>query len=155
MQIVPIGDRLPVEARISPRDIGFVAVGDPANVKVTAYDVATYGGLSGEVVEVSADSIYEEVKCEAYYRVLVENTRRFVEKGGRQFPTVPGMITDAEIVTVSKRILAYLLKPVTRAFDTALSAKYSFGCTPSVATRGVVVKPWTHDPLLLNVITAR
>ncbi len=123
MQIVPIGDRLLVEARVSPRDIGFVAVGDPANVKITAYDFATYGGLSGEVVEVSADSIYDEVEREAYYRVLVQTTRSFVMKGGKQFPIVPGMITDVEIITGSKSILAYLLKPVTRALDTALSEK--------------------------------
>lgn len=123
MQIIPIGDRLLVEARVSPRDIGFVAVGDPANVKVTAYDFATYGGLSGEVVEVSADSIYDEVEREAYYRVLVETRRSFVEKDGQQFPIVPGMITEVEIITGRKSILAYLLKPVTRALDTALSEK--------------------------------
>ncbi|WP_340589144.1 HlyD family type I secretion periplasmic adaptor subunit [Erythrobacter alti] len=123
MQVVPIGDRLLVEARISPRDIGFVAVGDPANVKVTAYDFATYGGLSGSVVEVSADSIYDEVEREAYYRVLIETDRSYIEKDGQQFPIVPGMITDVEIITGAKSILAYLLKPVTRALDRALTER--------------------------------
>ena len=123
MQVVPVGDRLLVEARISPRDIGFVAVGDPANVKVTAYDFATYGGLPGNVVEVSADSIYDEVEREAYYRVLIETDRSFIEKDGQEFPIVPGMITDVEIITGAKSILAYLLKPVTRAFSNALSER--------------------------------
>lgn len=123
MQIVPIGDRLLVEARISPRDIGFVAVGDPANVKVTAYDFATYGGLPGSVVEISADSIYDEVEREAYYRVLIETERSYVEKDGQQFAIVPGMITDVEIITGAKSILAYLLRPVTRALDNALSER--------------------------------
>jgi adhesin transport system membrane fusion protein len=123
MQVVPIGDRLLVEARISPRDIGFVAVGDPANVKVTAYDFATYGGLSGSVVEISADSIYDEVERETYYRAIIETDRSFIEKDGQRFPIVPGMITDVEIITGAKSILAYLLKPVTRALDTALSER--------------------------------
>lgn len=123
MQIVPVGDRLLVEARVSPRDIGFVAVGDPANVKVTAYDFATYGGLAGTVVEVSADSIYDEVEREAYYRVLIETDRSYLGRDGQQFPIVPGMITDVEIITGAKSILAYLLKPVTRALDTALSER--------------------------------
>lgn len=123
MQIVPVGDRLLVEARISPRDIGFVAVGDRANVKVTAYDFATYGGLAGKVVEVSADSIYDEVEREAYYRVLIETDRSYIGKNGQRFPIVPGMITDVEIITGAKSILAYLLKPVTRALDTALSER--------------------------------
>lgn len=123
MQVVPVGDRLLVETRVSPRDIGFVAVGDPANVKVTAYDFATYGGLSGTVVEVSADSIYDEVEREAYYRVLVETERSYVERAGQQFQIVPGMITEVEIITGAKSILAYLLKPVTRALDRALSER--------------------------------
>jgi membrane fusion protein, adhesin transport system len=123
MQIVPVGDRLLVEARVSPRDIGFVAVGDPANVKVTAYDFATYGGLPGTVVEVSADSIYDEIERIAYYRVLIETRRSYLGKTEQQFPIVPGMITDVEIITGAKSILAYLLKPVTRALDTALSER--------------------------------
>lgn len=123
MQVVPVGDRLLVEARISPRDIGFVKVGDRANVKVTAYDFATYGGLPGKVVEVSADSIYDEIERENYYRVLIETNRSFIEKDGQRFAIVPGMITDVEIITGAKSILSYLLKPVSRAFDTALSEK--------------------------------
>jgi len=123
MQVVPVGDRLLVEARISPRDIGFVAVGDPANVKVTAYDFATYGGLAGSVVEVSADSIYDEVEREAYYRVLIETDSAFIEKDGQEFPIVPGMITDVEIITGAKSILAYLMKPVTRALNSALTER--------------------------------
>ena len=123
MQIVPVGDRLLVEARVSPRDIGVVSVSDPANVKVTAYDFSTYGGLTGKVVEVSADSIYDEVERESYYRVIVETDRSFVEKNGQKFSIVPGMMTEVEIITGSKSILSYLMKPVSRAFDTALSEK--------------------------------
>lgn len=123
MQVVPVGDRLLVEARVSPRDIGFVAVGDPANVKVTAYDFSTYGGLPGRVLEVSADSIYDEVERVAYYRVLIETERSFVESQGRRYPIVPGMITDVEIITGSKSILSYLLKPITRGLGTALTER--------------------------------
>ena len=121
MQVVPVGDRLLVEARVSPRDIGFVAVGDRANVKVTAFDFATYGGLIGRVQEISADSIYDEVEREAYYRVLVETDTSYVQKSGQRYPIVPGMITDVEIITGSKSILSYLLKPITRGLNVALT----------------------------------
>ncbi len=123
MQVVPVGDRLLVEARVSPRDIGFVAVGDPANVKVTAYDFSTYGGLPGRVLEVSADSIYDEVERVAYYRVLIETDRSYVQSQGRRYPIVPGMITDVEIITGSKSILSYLLKPITRGLGMALTER--------------------------------
>ena len=123
MQVVPVGDRLLVEARVSPRDIGFVSVGDPANVKVTAFDFATYGGLRGEVREISADSIYDEVEREAYYRVIVETDSSVIRKGGQTFPIVPGMIADVEIITGRRSILTYLFKPITRGLNQSLTER--------------------------------
>ena len=89
----------------------------------SAYDFSIYGGLSGRVAQVSADSIYDEIERENYYRVLIETKRSFIEKDRQKFAIVPGMITDVEIITGAKSILSYLLKPVSRAFDTALSEK--------------------------------
>ena len=123
MQIVPVGDKLLVEARIAPKDIAFIKVGDRANVKVTAYDFATYGGLAGRVQQVSADSVYDEAEREAYYTVLVETDRAFLEKGGQRLPIVPGMICDVEIITGSKSVLSYLMKPVSRALNESLTER--------------------------------
>jgi adhesin transport system membrane fusion protein len=123
MQIVPVGEKLLIEARITPKDIAFLKVGDPANVKVTAYDFSIYGGLAGRVRNISADSIYDEVERQAYYTVLIETDRAFIEKSGRRLPIMPGMICDVEIITGSKSILTYLLKPVLKAFGEALSEK--------------------------------
>lgn len=123
MQVVPVGDKLLVEARIKPSDIAFIKVGDPANVKVTAYDFSIYGGLPGKVQQVSADSIYDEAEREAYYTVLVETDRAYIAKGGQRFPIVPGMICDVEIVTGRKSILTYLLKPVEKAFGEAMTER--------------------------------
>ena len=123
MQIVPVGEKLLVEARIDPKDIAFIAVGDTANVKITAYDFATYGGLRGEVLQVSADSVYDEVERETYYTVLIETQRSYLERGGQQLPIVPGMIGDVEIITGTKSVLSYLMKPVTRALDEAMTER--------------------------------
>ncbi|WP_427969833.1 HlyD family type I secretion periplasmic adaptor subunit [Altererythrobacter sp.] len=123
MQIVPVGDKLLVEARIKPRDIAFIKVGDRAVVKVTAYDFATYGGLTGVVQQVSADSVYDEAEREAYYTVLVETDKAFLTKGNQRLPIVPGMICDVEIITGSKTILSYLMKPVTRGLNESLTER--------------------------------
>ena len=123
MQIVPVGEKLLVEARVAPKDIAFIKVGDKANVKVTAYDFATYGGLSGRVQQVSADSVYDEAEREAYYTVLVETDRAFLMRGSQRLPIVPGMICDVEIITGSKTILSYLMKPVTRALNESLTER--------------------------------
>ncbi len=123
MQIVPVDEKLLVEARVSPKDIAFIKVGDPANVKVTAYDFSIYGGLPGRVRNISADSIYDEAERQAYYTVLVETDRSYIVKAGQRLPIMPGMICDVVIITGSKSILTYLLKPVIKAFGEALTER--------------------------------
>ena len=120
MEVVPMGDKLLVETRVKPSDIAFIKVGDRALVKVTAYDFSTYGGLDGRVVQVSADSIYDEAEREAYFTVIVETERSFLESAGRRLPITPGMMTDTQIITGRKSILAYLLKPLSKARNEAL-----------------------------------
>lgn len=123
MQIVPVGEKLLVEARVAPKDIAFMKVGDRAIVKVTAYDFSIYGGLSGKVRNISADSIYDEVERQAYYSVTVETDKAYLVKNGKRLPIMPGMICDVEIITGSKSVLTYLLKPVLRAFNEALTER--------------------------------
>lgn len=120
MEVVPMGDKLLVETRVKPSDIAFIKVGDKALVKVTAYDFSTYGGLEGRVVQVSADSIYDEATKEAYFNVIVETTRSYLTAAGRRLPITPGMMTDTQIITGRKSILSYLLKPVLKARSDAL-----------------------------------
>jgi adhesin transport system membrane fusion protein len=120
MEVVPLGEKLLIEARVKPKDIAFIKVGDPAMVKVTAYDFSIYGGLDGRVVQVSPDSIYDEAEREAYFTVVVETGRSFLWSAGRQLPITPGMICDVEIITGRKSVLSYLLKPVLKARSDAL-----------------------------------
>ena len=120
MEIIPMGDKLLVETRIKPSDIAFIKVGDRALVKITAYDFSTYGGLDGRVVQVSADSIYDEAEKEAYFNVIVETDRSYLESAGRRLPITPGMMTDTQIITGRKSILSYLLRPVLKARSEAL-----------------------------------
>jgi adhesin transport system membrane fusion protein len=120
MEVVPMGDKLLVETRVKPSDIAFIKVGDKALVKVTAYDFSTYGGLDGKVVQVSADSIYDEVERQAYFNVIVETDRAYLIAAGRRLPIAPGMMTDTQIITGRKSVLSYLLKPVLKARSDAL-----------------------------------
>ena len=120
MEVVPMGEKLLVETRVKPSDIAFIKVGDKALVKVTAYDFSTYGGLDGRVVQVSADSIYDEATKEAYFTVIVETDRSYLHVAGAPLPITPGMMTDTQIITGRKSILSYLLKPVLKARSEAL-----------------------------------
>ncbi|MBF0322632.1 MAG: HlyD family type I secretion periplasmic adaptor subunit, partial [Magnetococcales bacterium] len=76
MEIMPLEDSLLIEARIRPADIGFLHPGQKTMVKFTAYDFAIYGGLTGELVFISADTIIDESgerteRGEHFYRIQV------------------------------------------------------------------------------------
>ena len=120
MEVVPMGEKLLIETRVKPGDIAFIKVGDRALVKVTAYDFSTYGGLEGKVVQVSADSIFDEVDKQPYFTVIVETQKSYLQSGAHRLPITPGMMTDTQIITGRKSILRYLLKPVLKARSEAL-----------------------------------
>jgi membrane fusion protein, adhesin transport system len=120
MEIVPIEDTLLVETRISPADVGFLRPGQPAMVKVSAYDFSIYGGLDGKVEHISADTIADTRANEVYYLVLVRTQRNSLIAGEKTLTVIPGMTAGVDILTGRKTILQYILKPFLRARETAL-----------------------------------
>ncbi|MCF1264316.1 HlyD family type I secretion periplasmic adaptor subunit [Morganella morganii] len=119
MDIIPLDDQLIVEAKISPQDIAHIRLNDPALVKITAYDYAIYGGLDGEVILISPDTLKDEIQRDhVYYRVLIRTSRDvLINKAGKEFQIFPGMVAEADIKTGSKSILRYLVKPLNRASE--------------------------------------
>ncbi|ENW95831.1 HlyD family efflux transporter periplasmic adaptor subunit [Acinetobacter sp. 2JN-4] len=117
MTIVPLEDKLLIEARISPRDIAFIHPNQEALVKITAYDYAVYGGLEGKVTTISPDTIRDEVKQDQfYYRVYIRtDSDRLYNKAGTAFDITPGMVATVDIRTGQKTIMDYLLKPFNKA----------------------------------------
>ena len=119
LDIVPVSDTLLVEARLKPSDVAFVLPGQEANIKLTAYDFSIFGGLTGIVQNVSADSIVDPQTQETYYLVLVKADTATLRYRDEELPILPGMVTDVEILTGKKTILQYLLKPINKARDEA------------------------------------
>ncbi|NRG16413.1 HlyD family type I secretion periplasmic adaptor subunit [Rhizobiales bacterium] len=118
--VVPTSETLLVEARISPRDVAFVRPGQPALIKVTAYDFSIYGGLEGEVQNISADSLVDQNTGETFYQVRVKTDDAELVKDGKSYAIIPGMVATADILTGKKTILAYLMKPINKARNEAL-----------------------------------
>lgn len=121
--IVPTADTLLIEAKISPRDVAFITRGQKAIVKVTAYDFSIFGGLEGEVTNVSADSIVDKEKGETFYLVHVKTDKSELIRGDKAYPIIPGMVATAEIMTGRKTILSYLMKPINKAQSVALTER--------------------------------
>ena len=119
VEIVPLEDALLLEARVQPRDIAFLHPGQKTNVKLTAYDFTIYGGLEATLEHISADSVLDE-KGNAYYVVKVRTKR---PNFGENLPIIPGMTAEVDILTGKKSVLSYLLKPVLRAKQYALTER--------------------------------
>ncbi len=121
LEIIPLEDQLLVEAQIRPSDVAFLHPGLKATVKITAYDYAIYGGLTGQIETISPDTLKDDQKAAAgrpdaiYYRVMILTDKSSLEAGGKALPIIPGMVANVEIKTGEKTILDYLLKPVFKA----------------------------------------
>lgn len=123
MEIVPIDEELIIEARINTRDIGHVAPGDPVTVKITTYDFARYGGISGELKEISATTFIDEQTGDPFYKGTITLDRGYVGFDPERNKVLPGMTVQADIKTGRKTLLAYLLKPVVSSVKTSFQER--------------------------------
>lgn len=117
MEVIPVEDRLLVEAKIKPRDVAFLVPGMKAKVKITAYDYTVYGDLKGTVEQISADTIEEQTPHgkESYYQVLIRTDGSQLRKGNETLPIIPGMVAEVDVLSGKRSVLNYLLRPLLKA----------------------------------------
>ena len=111
MLIVPDADSLAIEAKLSPRDIDQVYVGQSATLRFAAFNQKTTPEIDGEIGVVSADITQEQRTGASYYtaRVLLK-PEEIVKLGSAKL--VPGMPVDVFIKTQGRTALSYLVKPL-------------------------------------------
>lgn len=114
VEIVPFDDTLVVEAQIRPQDIGFIHLGQSANVKITAYDYSIFGSLKGQITNISPDSVSKEERGQVmyYYVARIETSAKVIQSLEKNLPIIPGMQAQVDIITGNKSVLSYLLKPL-------------------------------------------
>jgi len=111
VEITPSTQDIVLEARARPSDRGDLHVGLPAKIRVSAYDVGELGVLSGQVTEVSADTV-QDSKGDPFYRVIIQVNQLPESYSGKQI--VPGMTVTGDVVTGSRTIMQYVTAPFTR-----------------------------------------
>ena len=111
------GDELFVEAQVKPEDVANVIPGQPATVKLTAYDYTIYGSLSGQVKFVSADTFKDERRPDTppHYKVTVSVDLENLDERQSQIAIRPGLQASVELHTGEKTVLQYLTKPLYRS----------------------------------------
>jgi hemolysin D len=134
MLVVPAESRLEIEAMVSNRDIGFVSAGQEAAIKIDTFNFTRYGLLHGTILGVSQDAITrdrpgdrtgdkapgtestssEPRGQELLYSARISLDRTQLEIENKSVNLSPGMAVTAEIKTGTRRIISYLLSPLTR-----------------------------------------
>lgn len=121
-EIVPIGEELVIQARLSPRDVGHVSVGQTATVKIHTYDYMRYGALTGVVTQIAADASRDD-KGEHYFRMILETDGDHLAIGDERYPISPGMSADIDIKLGKQTVARYLVEPVLKLRNEAFQAR--------------------------------
>ena len=110
-EIVPAGDRLIVAAKLPTQDIGYVAAGQLAVVKLASADAMRFGGLNGTVINVSPDTLISP-EGDPFYKVRIETEKGYFARGDIKYNLFPGMQVMASIHTGERTVLQYLIDPI-------------------------------------------
>lgn len=132
MLIVPDGTEIEVEAHVLNKDVGFVREGQAVRVKLEAFPFTDYGLVPGIVEGISRDAIdlsqangpqrdekNRPIQTGLVYAARIRLLQTSIRIGDRQQLLGPGLSVQAEIKTGERRIIQYLLSPITRALDEA------------------------------------
>lgn len=126
VQISPADTELFLEVKINPADIGLLSLNMPASIKVDAFDYTIYGGLNGELVYLSSDTLTQEGaegQNTVYYKAMIKINRLSTNPKLSSDDLKAGMTAGVDIQSGTRSILEYVLKPVTRAFQGAGSER--------------------------------
>ncbi len=120
--ILPIGVDLVADVRIAVQDIGQVQAGEAVALNVTTYPRNRFGQILGEIISLSPTS-FEDPETEPYYKAKVALDRQFIGIGEARHPLRSGMTVQAEIVTNSRTVAEYLLKPLEATLSSTMREK--------------------------------
>jgi adhesin transport system membrane fusion protein len=126
MQIVPIDDDLILEAKVSPADIARIQTGLNATIRLDPFDYTIYGGVLGEVVYVSPDTLKEQSAkgVEVYYRVQIKpKSMPVTSSTGKLLEILPGMTAQIDIKTGDRTLMSYMLKPIRKTLSESLGER--------------------------------
>jgi HlyD family secretion protein len=111
MSIVPAGDELIVEARLTPMDVKAVHSGLQAQIHLSAYSSRIVPKIPGTVRTVSADRLMDDSTHQPYYLARVAIDRATLERLAPTVDLISGMPVEVLVVTERRTMVDYLTKP--------------------------------------------
>ncbi|MBU1310406.1 MAG: HlyD family type I secretion periplasmic adaptor subunit [Gammaproteobacteria bacterium] len=116
MRIVPLDQQLVAEAWLLNKDIGFVEVGQTAELKLESFEFTKYGVIDGEIIDISTDAVEME-GVGLVFPLKVALKQHSIKAGNKTVPLGSGMAVTVEVKTGQRRIIEFLLSPVMKAVD--------------------------------------
>ena len=113
MVIVPRDHPLEVDAWVENKDIGFVSVGQPVEVKLDTFPFTTYGTIPGKVLVVSRDAVQVD-KVGLVYAARASLGRSTIPMDGEPVALLAGMSVSVEIKIGERRLIEFFLSPFLR-----------------------------------------
>jgi hemolysin D len=117
--IVPQQAQVTAEVTLENKDIGFVSLGQSAEIKLETFPYTRYGTVSATVSRVTADAVNDE-KRGAIFPVTLTLARTHISIDGKPIRLSPGMNVTAEVKTSKRRVIEFLLSPIQRAGQESL-----------------------------------
>jgi membrane fusion protein len=118
MSLIPDGTRLQADLYIPSRSVGFVRVGNVAQLQYQAFPYQKFGIQPGAVVKISRTAVsaqelpFPAASSEIYYVVTVKPEKEFVLAYGKQEPLQTGMQVDADIWLDRRTLLEWIFEPL-------------------------------------------
>lgn len=122
VEVVPLDDKLKIIARVTPQEIAFLRPNQDVNIKISAYDSQRYGALKGKLERIGASSVNDR-EGNIFFEIEVRANQNYLGTKENPLPITPGMVANTEIITGQRTILSYLMKPVLRTRDKALTER--------------------------------
>ena len=127
MQIAPTDGGFFVEGRVTPSDVGSLKLGLPVTVRVDSFDYSIYGTLKGQLTHISPDTLSEQGsrgETNVFYRIQVRlDADQSHNPRAQDIVIKSGMTTSLDIRTGERTVLQYLIKPIFKAFQGAMTER--------------------------------
>lgn len=112
-QIVPSPTTFVAKAQVNVQDISRVAVGQVAQLRISAYPYPDYGVLSGTVQAIAPDAVTVKDSTgitTSYYEVTIQPDQPYLTKGDQRYPLQPGMDARVDIISRQETVMQSLFR---------------------------------------------
>ncbi|NEP17781.1 MAG: HlyD family type I secretion periplasmic adaptor subunit [Leptolyngbya sp. SIO4C1] len=121
LEIVP-EDALVARVYVPNKDIGFVRIGQPVDVRIDAFSYSEFGDVDGEIISIGSDALPPD-EIYPYYRfpVEIDLESQTLNSNGAELMLRTGMSVNANIKLRKRRVITFFTDLFVRKADSLRS----------------------------------